>query len=89
MPQPIIGEGGHLGLISDRHEKHKRGIEDINIFLPANFVEFCSAVAEEKSKMSRPIRDQGGKFVFPIAPKNIILMEDVEILLSDKFRLVR
>ena len=37
-------------------------------FLPS-FVEFRSAVSEEKSKMSQPIRGQGGHLVFSIGPK--------------------
>ena len=49
------------------------------------FVEFRS-VSEEKSKMSQPIRGQGGHLVFPIGPKNTNLVEDVEILLPVKFR---
>ena len=52
----------------------------------SRFVEFHSAVSEEKSKMSQPIRGQGGYFVFPIGPKNTNLVEDVEILLPVKFR---
>ena len=52
----------------------------------SSFVEFCSAVSEEKSKISQPIRGQGGHFVFPIGPKNTNLVEDVEILLPIKFR---
>ena len=41
--------------------------------------------------MSQPIRGQGGHLVFPIDPKNTNLIgskmvEDVEILLSVKFR---
>ena len=36
--------------------------------------------------MSQPIRGQGGNLVFPIGSKNTILVEDVEILLSVKFR---
>ena len=51
-----------------------------------SFVEFCSAVSEEKSKMSQPIRGQGGHLVFPIGPKNTNLVEDVKILLPVKFR---
>ena len=35
--------------------------------------------------MSQPIRGQGGHVVFPIGPKNTILVEDVEMLLSVKF----
>ena len=36
--------------------------------------------------MSQPIRDQGGRLVFPIGQKNTNLVEDVEILLPKKFR---
>ena len=43
----------------------------------SSFVEFHSAVSEEKSKMSQPIRGQGGHLVFPISPKNTNLVEDV------------
>ena len=39
-----------------------------------------------KSKMSQPIRGQGGYLVFPIDPKNTNLVEDVEFLLPVKFR---
>ena len=52
----------------------------------SSFGEFRSAVSEEKSKMSQPIRGQGGHLVFPIGPKNTNLVEDVEILLPVKFR---
>ena len=52
----------------------------------SSFVEFCSAVSEEKSKMSQPIRGQGGHLVFPISPKNTNLVEGVDILLPVKFR---
>ena len=51
-----------------------------------SFLEFHSAVSEEKSKMSQPIRGQGGHLVFPIGPKNTNLVEDVEIYLPVKFR---
>ena len=36
--------------------------------------------------MSQPIRGQGGHLVFPIGPKNTNLVEDIEILLTVKFR---
>ena len=52
----------------------------------SSFVEFRSAVLEEKSKMSQPIRGQSGHLVFPISPKNTNLVEDIEILLPVKFR---
>ena len=35
--------------------------------------------------MSQPIRGQGSNLVFPIALKNTNLVEDVEILLPEKF----
>ena len=52
----------------------------------SSFIEFCSAVSEEKSKMSQPIRSQGGHLVFPIGPQNTNLVEDIEILLPVKFQ---
>ena len=52
----------------------------------SSFVEFCSTVSEEKSKMSQPIRGQGSHLVFLINQKNTNLVEDIEILLPVKFR---
>ena len=51
----------------------------------SSFVEFCLAVSEEKSKMSQPIRGQGGHLVFLINPKNTNFVEVVEILLPVRF----
>ena len=51
----------------------------------SSFVEFRSAVSEEKSKMSQPIRGQGRHLVFPIGLKNTNFVEDLEILLPVKF----
>ena len=51
----------------------------------SSFVEIHSAVSE-KSKMSQPIRGQGGHLIFPICPKNTNLVEGFEILLPVKFR---
>ena len=65
--------------------KNTNLVEDVEILLPVNFVEFCSAVLSEKSKMSQPIRGQGGHLVFPISWKNTNLVEDIEILLHVKF----
>ena len=82
MP-PFWGIGqGRLFCFTDRPEKHKlrRGS-----CFQSSFVEFRSAVLEEKSKMSQPIRVRGGHPVFPIGPKNTNLVEDVEILLPVKF----
>ena len=52
----------------------------------SSFFEFCSAVSSEKSKISQPIRGQGGHLVFQIGPKNTNLVEDVKSLLPVKFR---
>ena len=52
----------------------------------STYFEFRSAVSEKKSKMSQPIRGQGGHLVFPIRPKNTNLVQDIEILLPVKFR---
>ena len=78
---------GRPSCFPDQPEKHKlgRGRTLISCFL-SSFVEFCSVVSAEKSKMSQPIRGQGGHLVFPIDPKNTNLVEDVEILLLVKFR---
>ena len=55
-------------------------------FYLSSFVAVRSAVSEEKSIMSRPIRGQGGHPVFfSIGLKNTNLEEDVEILLPVKF----
>ena len=35
--------------------------------------------------MSQQIRVQGSRLVFPIDPKNTNLVEDIEMLLPDKF----
>ena len=55
-----------------------------SIFL-SSFLEFHSAVSSEKSKMSQPIRGQGGHLIFRIRPKTTNLVEDIEILLPVKF----
>ena len=84
MSQPIRGQGGHL--VFPIGPNNTKLVEDVKILLfLSSFVEFRSAVLEEKSKMSQPIRGQGGHLVFPIGPKNKNLVEDVEILLPVKF----
>ena len=52
----------------------------------SSFVEFYSAVSEEKLKMFQQIIGRGGHFVFLIHLKNTNLVEGVEILLPIKFR---
>ena len=63
-------------------KKQKLGRQRFDLFF--NFVEFHLAVSEEKSKMYQPIRGHSSYLVFWIGPKNMV--EDVEILLSIKFR---
>ena len=52
----------------------------------SSFVEFYSAVSEEKLKMSQQIIGQGCHFAFPIHLKNTNLVKGVEILLPIKIR---
>ena len=85
MSHPIRGQGGHL--VFQIGPKNTNSVEDVEIFcFLSSFVEFHSAVSEEKSKMSQPIRGQDGRLVFPIGPKNTNSVEDVENLLPVKFR---
>ena len=49
MCQPIRGLGGHF--VFPIGPKNTNFVENIDILLPVKFVEFCSAVSEEKSKM--------------------------------------
>ena len=70
---------------SDQSEKHKlcRGCWDLaSCQVSLNSVK---RFQREKSKMSRPIKGQGGNLVFLISPKYINLVENVEILRSVKF----
>ena len=83
MSQPNRGQGSHLVFpIGPKTQTWDRTLR--SCFL-SSFVEFRSAVSEEKSKMSPQIRGQGGHLLFPIGPKNTNLVEDVEILLPVKF----
>ena len=78
---------GRPSQFSDRPEKNINLVEDVEIlfFFFSSVVEFHSAISEEKSKMSQPIRGQSDHLVFPTGPKNTKLVEDVEILLAVKF----
>ena len=71
---------GRPSCFSNRPEKHKLGSRRWNLASCQ-----VSAVSEKKSKMSQPIRGQGGHLVFQIDLKNTDLVEDVEILLPVKF----
>ena len=84
MSQPIRGQGGYL--VFPIGPKNTNLVEMLGSCFLSSFVEFCSAVSEERSKMFQPIRGQGGHLVFLIGPKNTNLVEDVEILLPVKFR---
>ena len=77
---------GRPSCFSDRPEKTQTYKRTLRSCFLSSFVEFRLAVSEEKSKMSQPIRSQGGHLVFPIGPKNTNLVEDDEILLRIKFR---
>ena len=83
MSQPIRGQGGHL-VFSDRPEKHKLG-RGLEIMLPVKFRKIpfggFRGEVENVSANQRP----GRPIFFPIGPKNTNLVEDIEILLPDKF----
>ena len=72
MSQPIRGQGGHLVFRSapPPPKKKTNWKEKLRSCFLSSFIEFCSAVLEEKSKMPQPIRGQGGHLVFRSAPKN-------------------
>ena len=60
-------EAGRPSCFSDRPEKKTQTLwRMLSSCLLLSFVEFCSMLSEEKSKMSQPIR---GHLVFPIGPK--------------------
>ena len=84
MSQLTIDKGGH----SDFHigPKNKYLVEDAEILLLSNFVEFRSAVSEEKSEMSQPIRGWGGQVCFSDRPEKLKLGRG--ILLPVKFDLI-
>ena len=56
---------GRPSCLSGRPEKHKLGRGHLSTFF-----KFRSAISEEKSKMSQPIRGQGGHLIFLIDPKH-------------------
>ena len=76
---------GRPSCFCDRPEKNTNFVEDIEIIFLSSFVGFCSALSEEKSKMSQPIRGQSGHLVVPIGPKYTNLVADIEILIPVKF----
>ena len=83
MPQPITSRSGFF--VPPIDPKNTNVIEDVEILVPVNFVEFNSSVSEEKPRMSA-IQKPGGQLVFPIGRTNTSLAEDVKILLPSKFR---
>ena len=78
-----VGQGGHFCLLIGL--KNTNSEDMLRSCFLSSFVEFRSAVLEEKSKISQPIKGQGGHLVSLIGPKNTNLVEDVEILLPVKF----
>ena len=54
MSHSIRGRGGHL--VHPIDPKNTNVVEDVDILLLMNFVEFHSAVSERKSRMAQPIR---------------------------------
>ena len=79
-------EAGAAILFFRSADKNTILVEDVEILLPVKFRWIPFTGLEKKSKMSQPIRGQGGHLVFPIGSKNTNLVEGVEILLSVKFR---
>ena len=84
MSHPISGQDGHLFFLNGL-KKTQTWWRTLRSCFMWSFVEFRSAVSGEKLKMSQPIRGQSGHLVFLIGPKNINLVEDIEILLPVKF----
>ena len=66
MSQPITGQAAIFFFRSAKKNKLGRNIE---ILLILSLVEFCSAVSEERSKMSYLITGQGSYLVFLVGPK--------------------
>ena len=64
----------------------KAAILFFKILLPVKFRLIALSDFREKSKMSKSIKGHGGHLVFPIGPKNVKIVEDVEIFLPVKFR---
>ena len=80
----IRGQGGHL--VFPIGPKKSNYDEDVTSWFLSSFIVFRSAVSEEKSKMSQQIRGQADHLVFLILLRNTHWIEDVEILLTVKFR---
>ena len=84
MSKPIRDQGGHLSFpIGPKKHKLGRGSKDL-----ASWQVSLNSVQRSRGedKKSQPIRGNGGHLVFSIGPKNTNVVEDVEILLSVKFR---
>ena len=91
MSQPIRGLRAHFGFPGRpscffwSSQKHKLGRGRWDLTSLHISMKIYSAVSEENSKMSPPIRGLGGRPVLPIGPKNTNLEDDNEILLPVKF----
>ena len=62
MSKPIRGRGGHLVFPIGHKTQTWSGM--LRCCFLFSFVEFRSAVSEEKSKMSQPIRGQSSHLIF-------------------------
>ena len=71
----------------DRPKKQKLGNGRLRSCFLSSSIKFRSAVSEVKSKMSQPIRGQGGHLVFPIGTKNTNFVEDIEIRSDEKSKM--
>ena len=77
-----ISQGGHFCLLIG-----PKNIKTLRSCFLSSFVEFCSTVSEEKSKMSQQSEASTAIlfFFFPIGQKNTNLVEDIAILLPVNF----
>ena len=67
MSKPIRGQGGHLVFLIV--SKNTNLVKDVAILLLSSFVEFCSAVSEEKSKNVSANQRPGRSSCFSDRPK--------------------
>ena len=70
---------------SDWPEKHKLGRGRWDLASCQVSMNSVQRFQRRSRKMSQPTRGQGGQLLFPIGPKNKILVEDIEILLPVMF----
>ena len=76
ISQPFRSRGSHLVIHSA--PKTQTWLTTLRSCTPSSFIEFPSAVSEEKLKISQSIRGKGGHLGFLISRKNTNLVEDFE-----------